>query len=169
MIEQWELHQKYEFADKDVAKTMETMNDDPFVTHVPTMEGGHGVQNISQFYGSDFIPTNPPDIAVELVSRTVGDTQIVDEIIVSFTHTQEVTWILPGVPATHKKVRIPLVVIVGFADGKVSKEHIHWDQASVMHQVGLLEKTPATQRLFYGDEIVDCVLHKVDPKRTGTN
>lgn len=163
MVAAWELHQKYEFADKDVAATMTTMNSHPFVTHVPTMEGGNGVSEITEFYGADFVPCNPPDIKTEVVSRTVGDMQIVDELIVSFTHTQEVTWILPGVKPTNKHVRIPLVVIVGFADGAVSKEHIHWDQASVLYQVGLLQKTEETKRCCYGSEIADCVLHKVDP------
>ena len=157
---------KYEFAEKDVTKTMTTMNGDPFITHVPTMEGGHGVENIIKFYGNDFIPTNPPDFKADLVSRTVGDVQIVEELILSFTHTQEVTWILPGVPPTGKKVRVPLVVIIGFADGGVSKEHIYWDQASVLHQVGLLEKTEVTKRCVYGDETADCVLHQKEPLRS---
>ena len=46
---------------------------------------------------------------------------------------------LPGVAPTGKKVEIALVVIVGFKDGKVSHEHIYWDQASVLVQVGLLD------------------------------
>ena len=38
-----------------------------------------------------------------------------------------------------KRVEIPLVVIVGFKDGKVTHEHIYWDQASVLVQIGLLD------------------------------
>ena len=45
---------------------------------------------------------------------------------------------LPGVAPTGKRVEIPLVVIVHFRDGKLAHEHIYWDQASVLVQLGLL-------------------------------
>ena len=40
--------------------------------------------------------------------------------------------------ALYRRVEIPLVAIVRFVDGKVAHEHIYWDQASVLVQVGLL-------------------------------
>ena len=73
------------------------------------------------------------------VSRTVGHDQVVEELVLSFTHTKPVDWILPGVPPTGKRVEVAVVVIVGFKDGKISHEHIHWDQASVLVQIGLLD------------------------------
>jgi carboxymethylenebutenolidase len=127
------------------------------------MEGGHGVHGITQFYGTDFIPCNPPDMQTLSVSRTVGDRQIVDELIVSFTHTQEVPWMLPGVPPTGKFVRVPLVAIVGFAEGKVSSEHIYWDNASVLFQVGLIQPSAEIKRCVNGAVTADCVLHTVNP------
>ena len=48
-------------------------------------------------------------------------------------------YILPGVPPTGKPVEVAVVVIVGFKDGKISHEHIYWDQAGVLVQVGLLD------------------------------
>jgi carboxymethylenebutenolidase len=60
-------------------------------------------------------------------------------MIFSFTHTSEVDWMLPGVAPTGRRVEVPLVAIVRFVDGKVAHEHIYWDQASVLVQVGLLE------------------------------
>jgi carboxymethylenebutenolidase len=48
-------------------------------------------------------------------------------------------WMLPGVPPTGKKVTVALVAIIGFREGKVSHEHIYWDQASVLVQLGLLD------------------------------
>ena len=45
---------------------------------------------------------------------------------------------LPGVPPTNRRVEIPLVAIVRFRDGKLAHEHIYWDQASVLKQIGLL-------------------------------
>jgi carboxymethylenebutenolidase len=72
------------------------------------------------------------------VSRTVGENQLVDEMIFSFTHTQEIPWMLPGVAPTNRRVEVPLVAIVRFRDGKLVHEHIYWDQASVLKQIGLL-------------------------------
>ena len=80
----------------------------------------------------------PPDTTIKPVSRTVGEDQLVDEMIFSFTHTQEIPWMLPGVRPTSRRVEVPLVVIVHFRDGKLSHEHIYWDQASVLKQIGLL-------------------------------
>jgi carboxymethylenebutenolidase len=73
------------------------------------------------------------------ISRTIGADQIVDEMLFSFTHTSEVDWMLPGVAPTGRRVEVPLVAIVKFVGGKVAHEHIYWDQASVLVQVGLLE------------------------------
>jgi len=48
-------------------------------------------------------------------------------------------WMLPDIPPTGKRVEVPLVVIVGFHDGKIAYERIYWDQASVLVQLGLLD------------------------------
>ena len=46
---------------------------------------------------------------------------------------------LPSVAPTGEKVECGLVVIVHFRDGKLSSEHIYWDQASVLVQLGLID------------------------------
>jgi carboxymethylenebutenolidase len=51
----------------------------------------------------------------------------------------EMDWMLPGIAPTGKRVECPLVVIVHFRDGKLANEHIYWDQASVLVQLGLLD------------------------------
>jgi carboxymethylenebutenolidase len=135
----WEAHMKGEFADKDVDETMRTMVEPAHVNHVPTMTGGTGFEAIRAFYGAHFIPKMPPDTAVTPVSRTIGETQIVDEMIFSFTHTVQMDWMLPGFAPTGRRVEVPLVAIIGFKDGKVQHEHIYWDQASVLVQLGLLD------------------------------
>ena len=48
-------------------------------------------------------------------------------------------WMLPGIPPTGKRVEVPLVAIVRFREGKLAHEHIYWDQASVLVQIGLLD------------------------------
>jgi carboxymethylenebutenolidase len=114
------------------------MVEDAYVNHVPVMTGGHGKAELKSFYSTDFIPRMPPDTKLTPISRTVGTDQLVDEIIFSFTHTKEMPWMLPGVAPTNKFVEIPLVVVVSFRDGKLAHEHIYWDQASVLKQIGLI-------------------------------
>jgi carboxymethylenebutenolidase len=134
----WEEHTAHEFVTRDTEATLKTMVEDAYVNHVPVMTGGYGKDELRRFYSTDFIPSMPPDTALKPISRTVGTDQLVDEIIFSFTHTQEMPWMLPGVAPTNKRVEIPLVVIVHFRDGKLAHEHIYWDQASVLKQIGLL-------------------------------
>jgi carboxymethylenebutenolidase len=134
----WQEHTDHEFVTRDTEATLRTMVDDAYVNHVPVMTGGRGKDELRAFYSTDFIPKMPPDTALVPVSRTVGENQLVDEMIFSFTHTEEMPWMLPGVPPTNRPVKIPLVVIVKFRDGKLAHEHIYWDQASVLKQIGLL-------------------------------
>jgi carboxymethylenebutenolidase len=135
----WEEHCRYEFETRDVDATMATMVAQPYVNHVPTMAGGVGHDELKRFYKHHFIGCNPPDTTLTPVSRTIGETQVVDEMIFSFTHTTAVDWMLPGVAPTGRRVEVALVAIVKFEDGKLAHEHIYWDQASVLAQVGLLD------------------------------
>jgi len=134
----WEEHTKHEFATRDTEATLATMVDDAYVNHVPVMTGGTGKAALREFYSRDFIPSMPPDTALTPISRTIGENQLVDEMIFSFTHSQEMPWMLPGVAPTNAHVEIALVVIVRFREGKLAHEHIYWDQASVLKQIGLL-------------------------------
>ena len=137
--EVWEEHMKCEFATKSVDDTMATMIEGGHINHVPTMTGGQGLKSIRDFYTRFFIPQMPPDTKTTPISRTIGETQIVDEMIFEFTHTVPMDWMLPGIAPTGKRVEVALVAIIGFRKGKVSHEHIYWDQASVLVQLGLLD------------------------------
>lgn len=138
LIAKWDEHTRYEFVTRDVEATLATMVEDAYVNHIPVMTGARGKPALREFYGKLFIPAMPPDTALKPISRTVGEDQVVDEMIFSFTHTQEMPWMLPGVAPTNRRVEIPLVAIVKFRDGKLAHEHIYWDQASVLKQIGLL-------------------------------
>jgi carboxymethylenebutenolidase len=138
LSEMWEEHTKHEFVTRDAEATLATMVEDAYVNHVPVMTGGAGKAALREFYSRHFIPSMPPDTLLTPVSRTAGEDQLVDEIIFSFTHTQEMPWMLPGVAPTHRRVEVALVAIVRFRDGKLEHEHIYWDQASVLKQIGLL-------------------------------
>jgi carboxymethylenebutenolidase len=135
----WEEHCRYEFETRDVDATMATMVPAPYVNHIPTLTGGVGHDQLKRFYKYHFIGNNPPDTTLTPISRTVGESSLVDEMLFSFTHTSEVDWMLPGIPPTGRRVEVPLVAIVQFQDGKLVHEHIYWDQASVLVQIGLLE------------------------------
>ena len=137
----WEEHVRDEFASRDTDATLDTMVPDAYVNHVPVMTGGVGHQQLHEFYSRYFIPKMPPDTEIVPVSRTIGADRLVDEMVFRFTHTMEMDWMLPGVPQTGKPIEIPLVVIIHFRDGKLAHEHIYWDQASVLVQLGLLSST----------------------------
>jgi carboxymethylenebutenolidase len=115
------------------------MVEDAYVNHIPVLTGGVGKDELREFYSTRFIPQMPPDTEMISVSRTIGENQLVDEMVFKFTHTIPMDWMLPGVAPTGKRVEIPLVAIVRFKKGKLAHEHIYWDQASVLVQIGLLD------------------------------
>jgi carboxymethylenebutenolidase len=135
----WDDHVKFEFATRHTEDTLETMVSDAYVNHVPVMTGGVGHDELREFYSTRFIPQMPPDTSMTPVSRTIGIDRVVDEMVFEFTHTIQMDWMLPGVEPTGKHVKVALVVIVHFRDGKLAHEHIYWDQASVLAQLGLIE------------------------------
>ncbi|MGX1021100.1 carboxymethylenebutenolidase [Pseudomonas sp. Y3 TE3536] len=134
----WDEHVKHEFETRDVPATMATMVAEPYVNHIPTMTGGVGNKQLSRFYQHHFVHGNPPDMKLIPLSRTVGALQIVDEFIMCFTHTTEIDWLLPNVAPTGNYVEIPMLGVVRFRGDKLYHEHIYWDQASVLVQIGLL-------------------------------
>lgn len=111
----------------------------PTATYAPTMSGGIGSHLLQRFYEQHYLGTLPPSMRLRLVSRTIGADRVVDELHASFTHSHEIPWMLPGVPPTNKKVEIILVSIVSLKAGRLCSEHVYWDQASVLVQVGLLD------------------------------
>ena len=135
----WEEHVRHEFATKSTDETLATMVEDPYVNHVPVMTGGSGKPELRQFYSAHFIPKMPADIEMVPVSRTIGTDQLVEEMVLKFTHSIEIDWMVPGVPPTGRLVEVALVVVVRFRDGKLAHEHIYWDQASVLAQLGLID------------------------------
>ena len=139
LSDRWDEHVKYEFATRDTEDTLKTMVADAYVNHVPVLTGGVGHDQLREFYSKRFIPQMPPDTSMTPVSRTIGTDRVVDEMVFEFTHTIKMDWMLPGVVPTGKHVKIPLVVIVHFRNGKLAHEHIYWDQASVLVQLGLID------------------------------
>jgi len=139
LSELWEDHVRYEFSTRNTDDTLATMVDDAYVNHIPVLTGGSGRDELREFYSKRFIPQMPPDTEMTPVSRTIGEDQLVDEMVFKFTHSIRMDWMLPGISPTGKRVEVPLVAIVRFKDGKLAHEHIYWDQASVLVQIGLLD------------------------------
>jgi carboxymethylenebutenolidase len=137
----WERHCYYEFATRDVDAIMPTMVAQPYVNHVPTMTGGVGHDELKRFYRYHFVNSNPEDTRLIPISRTIGADRIVDEFVFCATHDREIDWLLPGLAPTGKYFEVPMLAVVCFRGDKLYNEHIYWDQASVLVQIGVLDPT----------------------------
>ena len=155
----WDQHLASEFAAKSADQALATMTADPDVNVVPLMIGARGRDELRDFYANYFLSQIPPDTEMVTVSRTIGQGRVVDQIIARFTHSIRMDWLLPGIPPTGKRVEFPFVVIVRFEGDKVAHEHLYWDQASVLVQIGLLDRTLPVR----GSEIAAQVLNPAQP------
>ncbi len=135
----FEAHMQAEL-NGDLDATLATMVDDPHLINLASGTGGQGAEGVREFYATQLIGQFfPPDVEFIPVSRTVDGERLVDELVIRFTHTKAIGYILPGVAPTGRRVEMALVVIVGVRDGKVAYEHIYWDQAGLLVQLGLLD------------------------------
>jgi carboxymethylenebutenolidase len=155
----WDQHVASEFAAKSADQALATMTADPYVNLVPLMIGARGRNEVHDFYSNHFLSQIPPDMEMVTVSRTIGQGRVVDELIARFTHSIRMDWLLPGIPPTGKRVELPFVVIVQFEGDKVAHEHLYWDQASVLVQIGRLDRTLPVR----GGEIAAQVLNPTRP------
>jgi carboxymethylenebutenolidase len=104
---------------------MTTMTAEPYVLNVPTLRGGEGREGVIEFYENYFVGKIPPDITVEPISPTVGKDRVVDELILTFTHSIPIDYMLPGIAPTGKRVVLPHVVVMKFEGDKIAHEHIY--------------------------------------------
>lgn len=141
MVELWERHMVAEFEKHSVEDTLATMGEDPFLLSVALGLGSVGHYAVRESY-ERVVPQFPTDAEFTTISRTVGNDRIVDEILMTFTHSGQMDWILPGIPATGKRIELPAVVIVEFRGGKMAGERQYWDQGSVLAQAGLIDSGP---------------------------
>ncbi len=169
----WEEHVKHEFATRDTEATLATMAPDAYVNHVPVLTGGVGCDQLREFYSKRFIPKMPADTEMTPVSRTIGAERLVDEMVFSFTHSIEMDWMLPGLAPTGRRVSVPLVVIVHFRQGKLAHEHIYWDQASVLVQLGLIDSgqvpvsgKESAHKVLHPESAANALIQRADQRRT---
>jgi len=135
----WQEHLRTEFNAHSADEAMATMVANPLVNEVPVMMGGDGKEQVYQFYAKCFLPQIPPDTEMVSVSRTIGQGRLVEEMVFRFTHSIPMDWMLPGIQPTGKRVEIAMLAVVQFEGDKLAHEHLYWDQASVLVQLGLLE------------------------------
>ena len=155
----WDQHLASEFASKSADQALATMAAEPYVNEVPLMIGARGRIELHDFYANHFLSQIPPDMEMVPVSRTIGESRVVDELIMRFTHSIGMDWLLPGIPPTGKRVEVPFVGIIQFEGDKLAHEHLYWDQASVLVQVGLLDRRLPVR----GGEIAAQVLNPTQP------
>ena len=139
LVALFEAHVRHEFETRDVDATMATMIDEPYVNHVPTLAGGVGHDMLKRFYKYHFVEQNSRERSSALVSETVGPDRIVLETVVRFRHDRVLDRYFPGIPPTGKMVEIPTLLLVRFRGDLVCHEHIYWDQASALRQIGALD------------------------------
>jgi carboxymethylenebutenolidase len=136
----WEEHLRTEFHAHSADEAIDTMVANPLVNQVPVMIGGDGKKELHEFYAKYFLPQIPPDTEMVPVSRTIGQGRLVEEMVFRFTHSIPMDWMLPGIPPTGKRVEVAMLVVVQFDGDKLAHEHLYWDQASVLVQLGLLQR-----------------------------
>ncbi len=141
LLQVWQMHVMAEFLRKDADAAVAVMTDDVHVLLVPPLAGASGREEVRAFYARHFVPQIPPDMQPVPISQTIGRDRIVEESVYRFTHSLQMDWMLPGLAATGRPVEVAVVAVVGFRDGLIAHEHLYWDQASVLVQLGLLERS----------------------------
>ena len=139
LVALFEEHVRHEFETRDVDATMATMIEEPYVNHVPTLAGGVGHDMLKRFYKYHFVHQNSRERSSVPVSETIGPDRIVLETVVRFRHDRVLDRYFPGIEPTGKIVEIPTLLLVRFRGDRVCHEHIYWDQASALKQIGALD------------------------------
>src|SRR4051794_15361438 len=134
-------HVASEFEAKDIDATMRTMVKEPYVWHVPVLTGASGGEEVRRFYSPRVIRHTPAGAGLRPISPAGSAGRGIDEVVLEFPHDAEIPFMLPGVAPTGRRARVPTVVVMGFEGDKVAYEHIYWDQATLLVQLGLLDSS----------------------------
>ena len=155
LIDVWETHTAAEFEQKDADAAVATMTETAELVHVPVGTGATGKEAVRKFYREIFIPQSPPDFELQLLSRSVGQHRVIDEFIVHFTHTLRMDWFAPGIEPTGHRLSVPHVGIIAFEGNKMCSEHIYWDHATVLSQLGLMNDELPVLGVAQCDRLLD--------------
>src|SRR5215470_15287958 len=139
LLATWQQHTYAEFELKDADAALETMTENPYLLMVATGTACIGRAAVREQYANQFLPAVPPDLELTSLSQTIGSDRLVEEMVVRFTHTIEMDWLLPTLRPTGRRAEFIIAAVIGFENGKVAHEHIYWDQATVLSQLGVLD------------------------------
>jgi carboxymethylenebutenolidase len=139
LLATWQQHAHAEFVLKDADAALATMTANPYVLAIPNGTGAIGRAAVREYYADHFLPYIPPDLEITSLSQTFGNDRMVEEMVIRFTHTIEMDWLLPGVRPTGRKAEFVVAAVIQFEGGKVAHEHLYWDQATVLSQMGVLD------------------------------
>jgi carboxymethylenebutenolidase len=135
----WQQHTYAEFVLKDADAALTTMAENPYVFMISSGVVRVGRRAVREFYADHFLPQIPPDLEITSLSSTVGDDRLVEEMIIRFTHSIAMDWILPGLQPTGRTAEFVVAGVIRFEGGKVAHEHLYWDQATLLSQMGVLD------------------------------
>ena len=139
MLATLQQHAYAEFLLKDADAVLATMTENPYVFFIASGVVLVGRAAVREFYADKFLPNLPPDFEVTTLSQTVGDDRIVEEMAIRFTHTTDLDWLLPGVRPIGQKAELIVAAFIQFAGGKIGHEHVYWDHATALSQLGVLD------------------------------
>lgn len=139
MLATWQQHTYAEFVLKDADAALATMAENPYVFMISSGTVRVGRAAVREFYANHFLPQIPPDLEITSLSQTFGEDRFVEEMVMRFTHSVEMDWILPGLQPTRRTAEFVLAAVIQFEGGKVAHEHLYWDQATLLSQMGVLD------------------------------
>jgi carboxymethylenebutenolidase len=138
LLAAWQQHTHAEFVLKDADATLATMTENPYLLMMATGTACVGRAAVREYYADHFLPAIPPDLELASLSQTIGSDRLVEEMVVRFTHTIEMDWLLPTLRPSGRRAEFIIAAVIGFEDSKVAHEHIYWDQATLLSQMGVL-------------------------------
>jgi carboxymethylenebutenolidase len=144
MAEVWQQHVYSEFVLKDAKAALTTMTDDPHVLMVPIAVGGKGSDGVYDYYSKYFLTQLPADLMPIPISQVIGTDTLVEEAVYTFTHDQVMDWMIPGVRRTGKRVEVAVVGVIKFVNDRIASEHLYWDHATVLAQLGIIDPDKAS-------------------------
>ena len=147
MLATWQQHTHAEFMLNDADAALATMAENPYIFIVSSGTARVGRVAVREFYAEHFLPQIPPDLEIASLSQTFGNDRLVEEMVMRFTHSIEMDWILPGLRPTGRTAEFVLACIIQFEGGKVAHERLYWDQATLLSQMGVLNHLMAARGL----------------------
>jgi carboxymethylenebutenolidase len=139
LLAAWQQHTYAEFVLKDADAALAAMTEHPYLLMIATGTACVGKAAVREYYADHFLPAIPSDLELQSLSQTIGSDRLVEEMVVRFTHTIEMDWLLPTLRPTGRRAEFIIAAVIGFEDGKVAHEHIYWDQATLLSQMGVLD------------------------------